>query len=81
MAAYEKVKAWLALLLGIYLIFQCVSLIIGGSVFTAFGAEGAKMGSGPIGGIGLGGGIVMLLVGLVTIYFSWKLMRWGWSNI
>lgn len=81
MGAYEKVKAWLALLVGVYLILQSVALIIGGSVFTAAGAEGASMGASGVAGLGLGSGIFMLVVGLVVTYFSWKLARWGWSNI
>jgi hypothetical protein len=81
MGAYEKVKAWLALLVGVYLILQSVALIISGSVFTAAGAEGASMGASGVAGLGLGSGIFMLAVGLVVTYFSWKLASWGWSNI
>lgn len=81
MAAYEKVKAWLALLLGIYLIGQCIAFIVGGSLFTASGALGVKHNSGSAAGVGLGVGIPVILLGLVLIYFSSKLVSWGWSNI
>lgn len=81
MAAYEKVKAWLALLVGIYLIGQCIAFIIGGSFFTASGALGVQHNSGSMAGVGLGVGIPVILLGLVLIYFSWKLVSWGWSNI
>jgi|688.fasta_scaffold1282163_1 hypothetical protein len=81
MEVYTKVKAWLALLLGIYLIGQCIAFIVGGSFFTASGVFGVQHNSSYSAGIGLGLGIPVILLGLVLIYFSWKLVSWGWSNI
>lgn len=67
MSAYEKFKAWLALGLGIYLILQCVGLVVGGTLFTFVGGEGV--------------GILMLLLGFGIIYVGYRLAKWGWKRI
>jgi len=65
---YEKVKAWAALLVGGYLIFQCVAMVVGGGVFSADPDSVAF-------------GVPLIVGGLVFVYFAYRLASWGWRNI
>jgi len=65
--AYEKLKAWAALILGIYLVVQCVAMVVGGSVFAAVGSPAV--------------GVPVILLGLAVVYASYRLASWGWKHI
>jgi len=78
---YTKLKAWAALFLGVYIVFQAVAAIVAGSFVTMGGSAASKQGQGTIGDTFIGLGVFGIVLGLVAIYLGYKLGRWGWANI
>jgi hypothetical protein len=78
---YVKLKAWAALLFGVYVMVQCVALLFTGSFVIFTGDAISKTGQGTIGDSLIGLGVFGLVLGLAITYGGFSLARWGWANI